>query len=130
MTAAFRSAAVAALVLLLGACGTTTLVSGASTTAVGATTTAPTGSPDELLQRLLTTAYTLSTAIADGDGREVLADIEGLWLAISSQLPRTEFVDDTGYQVEVMRNAVERKRPADADKASLRIGELIATKDA
>ncbi len=120
--------AASALVLVLGACGTTTLITQPTTTAVGATTTAPAGTPDELLPRLLTTAYTLSTAIVDGKGREVVAEIDALWKVISSQLPRTEFVDDTAYQIERMRFAVESKHPADADKAALRVSELLAAR--
>ena len=68
---------------------------------------------------------TLGPAIVDGVGRATLQKIDALWAAIISQVPRTQFVEDAGHQLDLMRAAVERKRPADADKAALHIEALV-----
>jgi hypothetical protein len=128
VTRLVRGVALATLVLLAGACGQTTVLTGPSTTYLGETTTIPTGTVDELLARLQTTAYSLSIAIVDGDAKERIAEIHNLWTAISVQLPRTDFVDETQHQIDLMQAAVDRKHPADADKAALRLSELIAAR--
>lgn len=89
------------------------------------TTTLPSGSVDELLGQLRSTVFLLSTAIVDGNGKQQFATIDAIWRAAAEQLPRTTFRESTQYQIDLMRNAVERKRPADADKASLQIRALI-----
>ena len=113
---------------VLAACGTTTVVevSTVPTTVVNETTTLPRGTPAQLALRLSELAYTLGTAIIDGNGKQTFGSIEAIWDSLSSALPRTEFMVKLGERIEFMRNAVERKRPADADKAALHIGALIA----
>ena len=117
--------AAAALVGLLGACGPTTVVSVPTTTAVGETTTLPTGTPGQLLVRLRDRAFALSAAIVDGTGRSVNDEIDGLWTAASAQLSHTVFVDEIQHQLDLMQTAVDRRRPADADKAALHLRALI-----
>lgn len=89
------------------------------------TTTLPSGSVEQLLGNLRETVFLLSTAIVDGNGKQQFAVIEAIWRAAAAQLPRTTFRESTQYQIDLMRNAVERKRPADADKASLQVRALI-----
>lgn len=125
MTTGFRSVALASLGLTLAACGTTTVVSGPSTTVVGATTTVPTGTVDDLLDRLETIAFTLSVAINDGNGQASFDEIQALWTAASAQLPRTDFVLAVDRQVGLLKIAVDRRRPADADKAARNLKALI-----
>jgi len=123
-----------ALVVVVGsvvlvACGETKVVEVSTTvppTSVAeVTTTLPSGAPAELADRLSTLAFGLSTSITDGRGKQAFAEIEALWNALSAQLRRTEFVVDMGERVDFMRNAVARKRPADADKAAMHIRALL-----
>ena len=121
--------AVAASTALV-ACGETTVVE-VSTTAPATsvaevtTTTVIVGGPADLAAQLSERAFTLSTSIADGRGKQAFAEIEAIWNALSSKLRRTEFVVDLGERVDFMRNAVQRKRPADADKAAMHIRALV-----
>jgi len=121
-------AALAALTFLT-ACEQTTVVdvSTVPTTVVNATTTLPAGSAAELVAELRDRAYSLGSAIADSGakGRAVLAELETLWTAAKAQLPRTEFVEEVGHQIELMQIAVKQTRPADAEKAALRTQALI-----
>lgn len=113
--------------LMLSACGKTTIVavSTTTTTVVGETTTLPRGTVAELLARLRSEAFTLSGGIGDGNGRDILQSITSLWEAAREQLPRTAFVEDVQHQIDLMTNAVDRKRPGDADKAALHLASLI-----
>lgn len=115
--------------IALSSCGETTVVEVSTTapptTAVEVTTTVPDGEPTELAARLSALAFELSTAISDGRGKQTFAEIEAIWTALAAQLRRTEFVVDIGERVDFMRNAVERKRPADADKAAMHIRALV-----
>lgn len=127
-----RSAlAIGALIgsIALSSCGETTVVEVSTTapptTAVEVTTTIPSGEPAELAARLSALAFGLSTSISDGRGKQAFAEIEAIWTALAARLRRTEFVVDIGERVDFMRNAVERKRPADADKAAMHIRALV-----
>lgn len=116
------------LVATLSACGTTTVLTtttAAPPSSVNATTTLPAGTVEELLSQVRDTAFSLSTAIIDGNGTDRFAEIDALWRAAAAQLERTTFRESTQYQIDLMRAAVERKRPADADKASLHVKALI-----
>ena len=126
----FRTSAVLAVAssaLLLASCGKTTVVEVTTTptTEVDATTTLPSGTPTELLPRLRDTAFLLSPSMIEGKGKQVMAELDRLWSAISSQLPRTEFVDDAAHQLDLMRVGVERKRAADVDKAALHLQAIV-----
>ncbi len=120
-------ARISALVLLVSACGATTVIDTTTTirSTAATTSTLPSGSVAELLDRLRAEVLTLSTAIVDGQGAKRFAEIDGIWRAAAAQLQRTSFRESTQYQIDLMRNAVERKRPADADKASLQIRALV-----
>ena len=128
MTRRLSAVAITAVaVASLAACGKTTVVEVTTTptTVVGATTTLPSGTPAELLPTLRDTAFLLSPAMIEGKGKQVMAELDRLWSAISAQLPRTEFVDDAAHQLDLMRTGVERKRAADVDKAALHLQAIV-----
>lgn len=115
-------------------CAPTTYETSASTTVVAATTTIPTGPVDELLPRLRQTMLTLSSFIgpnASGSTmsgkNEVLAEIEALWSAAETEVTSLspESAESIGRMVDLARTAVERNRPADADKAAKFAGAVI-----
>ncbi len=134
----------ALLAPLLVACSTT-IDEGASTAgpALGATSstalTVPTGTTEELLAQLLTAMSGLSTLIgpavgpgADSgprpDKQQRLVEIEALW---SAARPEVESVDAlVARQIDALvamsRVAVERNRPADADKAARFLHDVLA----
>ena len=119
--------AVVALLPLLAACSTT-IEDGAdeaftSTTApTVVTTTIPSGGIDRLFGQILDAGADLGNDVASGDmrtARAKLADIEATWQGIEGQLGA--FNDDVKADLErlvdLFTTAVQRKRPADADKA-------------
>lgn len=131
---AMASVLAVGLFTALVGCAPTTYETSASTTVVAATTTIPTGPVDELLPRLRQTMLTLSSFIgpnASGSTtsgkNEVLAEIEALWSAaetvVTSLSP--ESAESIGRMVDLARTAVERNRPADADKAAKFAGAVI-----
>lgn len=115
--------------LSLTACEKTTVVEVTTvpTTAVNATTTLPTGTPPELLVKLRDLAYTLGNTITQSgaEARYLLEQLDALWDAAKAQLPRTSFVESVAAQMDLLHVAVDRKRPADADKAALRMQSLV-----
>jgi hypothetical protein len=111
----------------LGACATT-IEDGADqgftpTTMPPATaTTIPTGGIDRLFGQILDTGANLGNDVATGDmrtARAKLADIEATWQGIEGQLGafNDEVRADLERLVDLFGTAVQRKRPADADKA-------------
>jgi hypothetical protein len=113
----------------LSACGSTTVVDVPTvpTTVPEATTTLPAGTPTELTARLRDLGFTLSAGISVGrsEAQQILDELVSLWGAAKSQLPRTQFVEDVQHQLDIMQIAVDRRRPADADKAALHIRALV-----
>lgn len=131
---AMASALAVGLFTALVGCAPTTYETSASTTVVAATTTIPTGPVDELLPRLRQTMLTLSSFIgpnASGSTtsgkNEVLAEIEALWSAAETEVTSLspESAESIGRMVDLARTAVERNRPADADKAAKFAGAVI-----
>lgn len=116
-----------ALVALLASCSPTTIVDdlATTTTAPNATTTtlaAPTGTIPELLQQLVDVSVGLGDAIVERDSSLANARLSRA-VAIGEALePKireagVDLVEDVQRIVGLVRTAVERKRPADADKA-------------
>lgn len=108
----------------------TQVVSEDTTTTAGpaATTTLPTGTPAELLPQLVTTLRAVAEAIIDEtDQRALLSDAEALWSAAKPQIAATDpdAADEIEGLMDLARRAVERTRPADADKAAKFLG-LVA----
>lgn len=122
----------------LVACGTTTYdESAATTTVVATTTTLPEGTATELLPRLVTGLSDLSLLIGpvpegfdrgDADKRTRLAEIEALWAAVEREVVADDpdAADAIVRQLDLARLAVERSRPADADKAAKFVADVVA----
>ena len=112
-------------VLLLGGCATTIEGDSAttSTTPASTTTTIPRGTLSELFAEVLKLGAGLGNDIASGEmqtARAKLADIRATWQAITPQIADLgkDVNDDLQRLVNLYSSAVERKRPADADKAT------------
>ena len=72
----------------------------------------------------------LGNAIANGRGdeaRDALATAKANWIVLEPQLQqlKLDLVEDLRRIVDMMTTAVERKRPADADKANRFLGLVI-----
>jgi hypothetical protein len=129
---------------LLSACATTIDERAGTTTPTDDVTvaplTVPSGTDDELLAQLLTAMTGLSALIGpavgpaatDGTSRpdkeQRLVEIEAIW---SAARPEVESVDALVARqidglVAMSRVAVERNRPADADKAARFLSDVVA----
>ena len=109
----------------LGACATTIEGDTAATSTVPAstTTTIPRGTVAELFGSILDIGANLGNDIASGEmatARAKLADIRATWQAIMPQIADLgrDQADDLRRLIGLYETAVERKRPADADKAT------------
>ena len=126
------AAACVAAALVLPACSTTildTINTTTTTSSVVTTTTIPTGDRGELLSQMLQNAAGLGASIVAKDKAatsERLANIESIWIALEPQLKElpNDLATDVGRIVDLLRSAVNKKRPADADKA-LRFLSLV-----
>jgi hypothetical protein len=130
-----RGALVAAIVLLLTACGTTTvdqsIVESADT---GVTTTLPPIRSDaplvDLVRDLADTMRHLDEEVIEGDTDDAtLARIDAIWV-IAKPLAREHSIDmEFGLEqsVSLARTSVERRRPADASKGYKIVADLLAT---
>jgi hypothetical protein len=97
----------------------------------GATTTvfAPTGTTAELLDQLLTEAGALGDRIADNEGQQdAFARIETLWSLVGPDIEAQQPELVPGFQsaIDLLQTGVQRRRPADADKATNNLRTLIA----
>jgi hypothetical protein len=114
-----------ASVSMLAGCATT-IENGSATTGTtpaSTTTTIPRGTVSELFDAMLTLGGGLGNDIASGEmqtARAKLADIRATWQAITPQIADLgkDVNDDLQRLVTLYDTAVERKRPADADKAT------------
>ena len=69
--------------------------------------------------------------VAQGDmrtARTKLADIKAIWIGIQPQIGNVseELLDDTQRMINLFTTAVDRKRPADADKAMRFLPSLVS----
>lgn len=110
---------------LLASCSTTILdtLDTTTTSSVVTTTTIPDGTVGDLLSALEENARGLGELIASKKGAEArqrLANVEAVWVALEPKLLALENDSqvDVGRIVGLVRSAVEKKRPADADKAA------------
>lgn len=120
---------------LLSSCGATVYdESLAASTTVAPTTTEPVGTVDDLLIRLSTAMGSLSTLIGpDQSGKtpagrgEQIALIEAIWSAVENEVMDLDpaAADSLERMVALAQTAVERNRPADADKAARFAGQVI-----
>jgi hypothetical protein len=123
----------------VSACAATTYdatIASSSSTDVSVVVTVPTGTTEELLLGLTSALKGLSGLIGpDSSGRtpagknEQLDLIEALWDAVQSDVTAADpdAADSIGRMVALAQNAVERNRPADADKAARFAGQVIDT---
>lgn len=116
---------------VLTSCSTTILdtINTTTTSSVVTTTTIPTGDIPELLGQLLENTQGLGSAIVAKDKAvtaEKLRNVESIWVALKPQLLElpNDLATDVERIVNLVRSAVNKKRPADADKA-LRFVSLI-----
>ena len=122
-----RLAAGAACSVALVACAETT-VDPVESTVPATSTTTPFGPTALLLDRLLGEVATLSERVVENEGDgEALARIEALWVVAGPEVEanRPELAPDFAAALELVRRSVERRRPADADKATNNLRMLI-----
>ena len=101
---------------------TATTEAPADTVPVMVTTTIPSGDITTLMSQLVSTANGLGEAIANrqtNQARQQASDAQAIWSVLQPQLIDSgiDVVEDIDRMVELMNTAVDRKRPADADKA-------------
>jgi hypothetical protein len=88
------------------------------------------GSTADVLDRLLDEAAGLSEAIVDNEQqRQVIRRIDVLWEAARPAVEESapDSVQDFDRTIALMHTGVDRRRPADADKAYTNLTNLIAT---
>jgi hypothetical protein len=118
--------------LVLGstsACATT--YDTAATTLPDTTTTVfvASGSTDELLTAISAEASALSEKLVEGEQqREALERIEAQWALVRPDIERDhpQLLGSFDAAIAHLQRSVERRRPADADKASKNLTFLIA----
>jgi hypothetical protein len=96
-----------------------------------ATTTvfAPAGTTAELLDELVAESGRLSDLVVENEGqRTALARIETLWLLVRDDIAaeRADLLPGFESAIGLLRTGVERRRPADADKAHNNLRMLVA----
>jgi hypothetical protein len=118
-----------AAALVAAGCSPTTYDETVTTGSVAATTTTmPTGTPEELLPRIVIEAATLSEVIANkGDDTAAAQRIAALWATIVDEVSvtRPDLLPDLQANVERCAIAAQFNRPADADKALRNLTVLV-----
>lgn len=127
-----RIATSVACVVALSSCSTTIIDTVKTTLPENTTTTstaAPSGDILSLLTQLSNVTYGLGQAIVDGDStvyKQRAETAHNIWKVLEPQIRAEgiDLVEDVERIIGLIDTATERKRPADADKAS-RFLELI-----
>ncbi len=130
-----ESCSIVALLVLAGC--STTIVGSADTTApvkINVTTTLPIGTAEELLTNILEATNGLGDAIASGDTKTAklrLNDVLANWEVLKPLIKDSslDIFSDIERMVGLITSAVERKRPADADKALRYLPLIVAAID-
>ena len=94
------------------------------------TTTIPTGTPSELLPRMLTEVAKLSRAVGENDHKgEQITLVNDLWNAVRPQIAAVDGVVVSSFDgmIDLCQRAEKFNRPADADKC---LRNLTALSDA
>jgi hypothetical protein len=126
-----RRVAVLAVALTASAVGCKTTIDTSLTVPPSAATTtvfAPTGTPAQLLHQLLTESDHLSDLIVDNHGQQdALARIMTLWAAARPDVEarRPQLIPGFQSAIDLLETGVDRRRPADADKATNNLRTLI-----
>jgi hypothetical protein len=128
-----RILAVAVVGMLLGGCSKTTFdnsIAAGDTTPAATTTTLPGGPVSELLPVMLQTVKGLSEKVAANKGdNEAASLIEQLWTAMTAEMTATHkgLVPSFEFIVRRCRQATDRHRPADADRAYRNLQTIVDT---
>jgi hypothetical protein len=125
--------AIGPLVIALSAgCAETTVDPTATTRASDespvTTVFAPTGSTTDLLDQLAEATGGLSALIIENDGQhDALVRIEALWALVEPEVAadQPDLLPGFDAVMALVRRSVERRRPADADKAYNNLTTLI-----
>lgn len=129
-----RLLTVSVVASLLASCSPTTIVGDVDTTVPADTTTTtmapPTGDIRSLVDQLIDTATGLGDAVVNGDTNETnarLARAEQILRALEPKVKASglDILEELQRIVGLVRTSVQRKRPAEADKAQ-RFAMLIA----
>jgi hypothetical protein len=132
MSRCLRAAAAAPLLAFgLAACSPTTYDATATTIPVAqeVTTTLPTGTAAELLPLMLAEVESLALRVMNADGDGAAANrIEQLWAAVQPEIQANDpdLIPDFEFVVRRCRQAADRNRPADADRAAKNLSALVA----
>ncbi|MEX0847968.1 MAG: hypothetical protein WD023_09335 [Ilumatobacteraceae bacterium] len=113
----------------LAGCATTYDEALVADTAPATTTTLPTGTTAEILERLRTQSVALSGVMIDGgDTTEAYDSLADLWAAARPdvQAARPDLIDGFDRSLAMSKKAVDYKRAADADKAARNIDALVS----
>jgi hypothetical protein len=128
--------AAALVALATSACSATTYDTAATTIpadeVVPTTEFVPGGSTTELLDQLGTETAGLGDMLVDDDGQQqTLARVEAIWALARPEVAsdRPELLEGFDTVIDLVRRSVERRRPADADKAHKNLLTLIAAYD-
>jgi ABC-type uncharacterized transport system auxiliary subunit len=121
--------AAATLIVVLSGCSATTFDSTLETTTstIAPTTTVPAGTVDELLPLMVAEVKALSEKVAANKGDDRSATyIEQLWAAMKPEITsiNKDLVPSFEFVVRRCRQAADRSRPADADRAYRNIQAL------
>ena len=116
---------------VLGACSSTIDSSVTTRASIAPSTTVFTvsGTPDELLAAIAAEVGELSEKLVDNRGQgEALARVQAQWEAVRPvvESDRPELLAGFESAIGQVERAVERRRPADADKAARSLASLIA----
>jgi hypothetical protein len=128
---------VATALIALASCSTT-IVGSTDTSApakVDVTTTLPVGTVKELLTNIIQATRGLGDAVASGDNKTAqsrLGDVLANWQVLKPMLKDSslDIAADIERMIGLVTTAVERKRPADADKALRYLPLIVAALDA
>lgn len=126
------TAIIVASAALLGACATTVEESEPTAATVPEWSVAPLpDDSDELLVELSDEMRHLSEQIANDNGsddeRATLERIDAIWAAARADVESTnpELINGIDTAIDMTHTAVTRRRPADADKATQLLADLI-----
>lgn len=129
---AFLVTACAAAFIATGCNSTTYDTSATTAPSVTPTTYIATGTPAELLAMMADEVAGLSEQLVEGDGQHDTMDrIAAQWAVVrpTIQDDHPELLQGFDSAMGQVERAVERRRPADADKASKSLTALIAAID-
>jgi hypothetical protein len=128
-------AGVAVAVWALTGCGITNIDTSTPTTVVGDITSTtdvdiPDGVPAQLNQ-LIVLATGLGSQIGEsGQAKhDTVADLNAIWTAARDAVATNERViaAEVDHQIELLTDAVTKNHPADADKATLNLRQLVTS---